>query len=81
MTTTHIGLIESKLTVKWSLEQVAGWLRLDQSFDISYETIHQNIGFDKKIMVIYSNIHVGKANLINHAESIKKQAEGLLRTL
>jgi IS30 family transposase len=48
MTTTHIGLIESKLTVKWSLEQVSGWLRLDQSVDIRYETIYQHIGSDKK---------------------------------
>jgi IS30 family transposase len=81
MTTTHNGLIESKLIVKWSPEQVSGWLREDQSVDISYETIYQHIGSDKKNLAIYSNIYVGKAKLINHAESIKKQAEGLLRTL
>jgi IS30 family transposase len=81
MTTTHNGLIVSKLTVKWSPEQVPRWLREDQSVDISYETIYQHIGSDIKIMTIYSNIYVGKAKLINHAESIKKQAEGLLRTL
>ena len=48
MTTRLIALIESKLNGKCSPEQVSGWLRLDQSVDISYETIHQHIGFDKK---------------------------------
>ena len=48
MTTALIALIESKLIIKWSPEQVSGWLREDQSIDISYETIYQHIGSDKK---------------------------------
>ncbi|AGH46948.1 integrase catalytic subunit [Paraglaciecola psychrophila 170] len=48
MTTALIALIESKLTTKWSPEQVSGWLREDQSIDISYETIYQHIWSDKK---------------------------------
>jgi IS30 family transposase len=48
MTTALITLIESKLTTKWSPEQVSGWLREDQSINISYETIYQHIGSDKK---------------------------------
>jgi IS30 family transposase len=48
MTTGLIALIESKLNRKWSPEQVSGWLREDQSIDISYETIYQHIGSDKK---------------------------------
>ncbi|MFT5839287.1 MAG: IS30 family transposase [Flavobacteriales bacterium] len=48
MTTALITLIESRLTAKWSPEQVSGWLREDQSIDMSYETIYQNIGPNKK---------------------------------
>ena len=48
MTTALIALIESKLTAKWSPEQVSGWLREDQGIDISYETIYQYIWSDKK---------------------------------
>jgi IS30 family transposase len=48
MTTALITLIESKLTTKWSPEQVSGWLREDQGIDISHETIYQHIGSDKK---------------------------------
>jgi len=48
MTTALIALIESKLTARWSPEQVSGWLREDQSIDISYETIYQHIWSDKK---------------------------------
>jgi IS30 family transposase len=48
MTTALIALIESKLIIKWSPEQVSGWLREDQSIDISYETIYQHIWSDKK---------------------------------
>jgi IS30 family transposase len=48
MTTALIALIESKFTVKWSPEQVSGWLREDQSIDISYETVYQHIWSDKK---------------------------------
>jgi IS30 family transposase len=81
MTTALIALIESKLTVKWSPEQVSGWIREDQGIDISYETIYQHIVSDKKVVAIYSNIYVGKVKLINHAVSIKKQAQGLLRTV
>jgi IS30 family transposase len=49
---------------------VSGWLREDQSIDISYETIYQQV---------YSNIYLGMVKLSNHAARIKKQAEGLLR--
>ena len=48
MTTARITLIESRFTAKWSPEQVSGWLREDQSIDISYETIYQHIWSDKK---------------------------------
>jgi IS30 family transposase len=48
ITTALITLIESKLTAKWSPEQVFGWLREDQGIDTSYETIYQHIWSDKK---------------------------------
>lgn len=48
MTTALITLIESKLIIKWSPEQVSGWLREELSIDISYETIYQHIWSDKK---------------------------------
>jgi IS30 family transposase len=48
MTTPLISLIESKLTMKWSPEQMSGWLREGQCIDISYETIYQHIWSDKK---------------------------------
>jgi IS30 family transposase len=48
MTTALIALIESKLAARWSPAQVSGWLREDQSIDMSYETIYQHIGPNKK---------------------------------
>jgi IS30 family transposase len=81
MTTALITLIESRLTAKWSPEQVSEWLREDQSIDISYETIYQHIGLTKKVVAIYSNIYVEKEKLINHVERINKLAEGLLRAV
>jgi IS30 family transposase len=81
MTTALIALIKSKLTAKLSPKQVSGWLREDQSIDISYETIYQHIGSDKKVVAIYSNIYVEKEKLINHVVRINKLAESLLRAV
>jgi IS30 family transposase len=48
ITTALIALIKSKLTTKWSPEQVSGWLGEGQCIDISYETIYQHVWSDKK---------------------------------
>ena len=48
MTTSLIALIELKINERWSPEQVSGWLKEEQGINISYETIYQHIGSDKR---------------------------------
>ncbi|MFT6910526.1 MAG: IS30 family transposase [Oleiphilaceae bacterium] len=48
MTPSLIELIDSKIKEKWSPEQISGWLKEEQSIDISHETIYQHIWSDKK---------------------------------
>jgi hypothetical protein len=76
MTTALIALIESKLTARWSPEQVSGWLREDQSIDMSYETIYQHIGPNKKKWWPFIPTFTWDVKLVNQAVSIKKQAGG-----
>lgn len=42
-----LGLIESKIHLDWSSEQVSDWLEKDQSIRISHECIYQHIWTDK----------------------------------
>ena len=48
MTAEVIRLIETKIQLDWSPEQVSGWLKLKQYTPISHERIDQHIGFDKR---------------------------------
>lgn len=49
MTPDLIVLVESKLRIQWSPEQIAGWLKKqDSSKSVSHETIYQHIWDDKK---------------------------------
>ena len=44
-----IALIESKLELQWSPEQIAGWLKKQRGSEaVSYETIYQHIWRDKR---------------------------------
>ena len=47
MTPQMIHLIDSKLSLKWSPDQISGWLRRENDTLISYETIYQYIWRDK----------------------------------
>jgi len=42
-----IALIEAKLGINWSPEQISGWLKADQGIGISHERIYQHIWTDK----------------------------------
>ncbi len=42
------NLIDSKLLLKWSPDQISGWLRREKDTLISYETIYQYIWRDKQ---------------------------------
>lgn len=42
-----IKLIEDKLRLKWSPEQIAGWLKEETKYSISHETIYQHVRADK----------------------------------
>lgn len=42
-----IDLIETKLSINWSPEQVSGWLKQEQGITISHERIYQHIWTDK----------------------------------
>lgn len=48
MTAKLIELINLKLDVQWSPEQISGWLELNKAINISYETIYQHIWRDKQ---------------------------------
>jgi len=47
MTTGMIALIESKLSHRWSPEQISGWLLVERGERLSAETIYQHIRTDK----------------------------------
>jgi transposase, IS30 family len=48
MTATAIVLIEAKIILDWSPEQVAGWLEAEQGILISPERLYQHIWADKR---------------------------------
>jgi len=48
MTVHMIKLIESKLRIEWSPEQISGWLLTEQGKLISHETIYLHIWSDKR---------------------------------
>lgn len=48
MTDALIQLIESKLLLDWSPEQISGWLKKNSAHTISYETIYQHIWSGKQ---------------------------------
>ena len=47
MTLAVIALVEAKLGINWSPEQVSGWLKQEQGITISHERIYQHIWTDK----------------------------------
>lgn len=47
MTPTLINLIESKLRLKWSPEQIAKWLEREEQLAISHEAIYLHVWADK----------------------------------
>ena len=47
MTPDMITVIESKLRVEWSPEQISGWLLYEQELLISHESIYWHLGADK----------------------------------
>lgn len=48
MTVKVIELIESKIIIDWSPEQVSGWLKEERGLLISHERIYQHIWADKR---------------------------------
>lgn len=48
MTPEVISLIEKKLALKWSPEQISGWLKLDRGVAPSHERIYQHVWQDKR---------------------------------
>jgi len=48
MTKELVMLIESKIVLDWSPEQIAGWLKVEKNLSISHERIYQHIWADKR---------------------------------
>lgn len=48
MTAETIALIDAKIMMDWSPEQLSGWLNVDQGIKISHERIYQHIWADKR---------------------------------
>lgn len=49
MTGALIPLIESKLRLEWSPEQISGWLKREGEHSISYESIYRYVWAEKKL--------------------------------
>lgn len=48
MTVQLVSLIESKIRIEWSPEQISGWLWAESEQEISHETIYLHIWTDKR---------------------------------
>lgn len=48
MTVEVINLIEAKIPLDWSPEQVSGWLAKEENIRISHERIYQHVWADKR---------------------------------
>ena len=48
MSTGMIAMVEEKLKLNWSPEQISGWLKRQRKGHISHETIYKHIWADKK---------------------------------
>ena len=48
MTAQVRAIIRRKLQMKWSPEQISGWLKKETQYSISHETIYQYILYDRK---------------------------------
>lgn len=48
MTVDVICLIEAKIALEWSPEQVSGWLAKEQNISLSHERIYQHVWADKR---------------------------------
>ena len=48
MTIERVTLIEEKLRLQWSPEQISGWLRENRAIAISHERIYQHVWADKR---------------------------------
>ncbi len=49
MTIGMVGLIESKLRLQWSPEQISGWLKVEKGKLISHERIYLHVWQDKRL--------------------------------
>jgi IS30 family transposase len=47
MTAVAIDLIDAKIGINWSPEQISGWLKQEQDIAISHERIYQHVWTDK----------------------------------
>ena len=77
MTSSLIALIDSKIQMQWSPEQVSGWLREEHDIFISYETIYLHIGLIREAQASYFNTWVEKENPISLVAKLNKLAEVL----
>jgi IS30 family transposase len=62
MTIEAIGLVDAKVIIDWSPEQISGWLKAEKGLFISHERIYQHIWTDKlKGGSLYKHLrHSGK---------------------
>ena len=62
MTQHTIAVIEEKLRLQWSPEQISGWLKKHHAIHVSHETIYKHIWLDKrKGGLLYKELrHSGK---------------------
>lgn len=63
-------MIEDKLQLDWSPEQISGWMGKNQAVCVSHEWIYQYILMDKLRGVICTNIYAVKRSVANVMEAL-----------
>ena len=78
MTADLVAMIEAKLKLDWSPEQVSGWLDLEKPITVSHERIYQHVWADKRQGgVLYK--HLRQSNKKRKKQYGSKDKRGQIR--
>src|SRR5690554_2758456 len=80
MTPAMISVIESKIRVEWSPEQISGWLLESREQLISHESIYRHIWADSKRAVIFIRTCAVKERSTTSVVMANRH-EGILKTV
>jgi len=73
MTPKMIAVIESKLRIEWSPEQISGWLLDEQEILISHESIYLHIWADKRAGGLFIRIFGARARSMINVVTVNRR--------